>query len=969
MATFDEFYQSLPEDSNKRGEVFEREFIPWFLREDSTWKNKVAELWLWENYPDDQDKDCGIDLVIEDELGDHYAVQSKCYALDSTLYWENITTFIGASSNPRYKGRILITSGRCLSENARKEIEKQNDFKPTTCLFADDFRRSLVDYPSSWKDLSIKEKAQKPKPSPDPHQDLAIEKVASGFQSTNRGQLLMACGTGKTLTSLWIKEAMHAQKTLVLLPSLSLLSQTLREWTENSREDFIWKCVCSDKSVAKNGKEIDPLFDNTSELGILVTSDPKQVSQFLEIETNSVIFCTYQSSPLIAEAQKDTNIKAFDIVFADEAHRCTGNVSKAFGCVLDDKKIRADKRLFMTATPRFVNQKIKSKADEENIEYASMDDEEQFGRVMHKLDFSEAIKQKLLTDYRVIVMGIDEPEVHAKVISRKLTDRGGDYETLAHHICLAKSVQEYGLERVITFHTRVDSATTFSEEHPEIVEWLSDGKTSKSLIKANYVSGKMNSSEREERIRSLKNIKEGEIGILSNARCLSEGVDVPTLDGIAFIDPKRSQVDIIQAVGRAIRRTRTGKVKSYGYIIIPVYLGDTTNIDEDMMISRFKHVWEIILALKSQDDSLTDVIDLLRVELGRRRSLTRREEGLIKVEFKLEEHVHKKIGESLKTILIKNTSDDWLEIYGKLKQYLEDNENYPTGSNDKQLATWLETQRARYRRKTLSRQRIFKLEQLPNWDWEPREGRQKEWVEKIKQFFEDNGHLCIPDKHPELGSIVNMLKGAYTGNRDLKLDESVIKSLDSMKGKGWMWDPNLETSLEKIRFLKEWCIENQSATPSRNVICKGNLRTYSLKAKSKNKSEFNLGSFASKLRVRYRNTYLAEFGQRREKESVKGYTHKGRELSSQEVQACEKIAGWYWDKCEGFARVFAECNCQGIQITNSLRVDFDLIELRGIGNWAKKTKTKQRNNDLDKFEQKILDSLDGWNEYLNYSSR
>ncbi len=519
MATFDEFYRSLPqgndqESRKKRGDYFEKIFIPWFLREDSTWKNKVAKLWLWENYPYDHDKDCGIDLVIEDELGDHYAVQSKCYALDSTLYWDDITTFIGASSNPRYKGRILITSGRCLSENARREIEKQNDFKPTTCLFADDFRRSLVDYPSSWKDLSIKEKAQKPKPSPDPHQDLAIEKVASGFQSTDRGQLLMACGTGKTLTSLWIKEAMHAQKTLVLLPSLSLLSQTLREWTESSREDFIWKCVCSDKSVAKKDKEIDALYENTSELGIPVTSDPKQISQFLEIEKNSVVFCTYQSSPLIAEAQKDPNIKAFDIVFADEAHRCTGNVSEAFGCVLDNKKIRADKRLFMTATPRFVNEKIKRKADEENIEYASMDDEEQFGKVMHKLDFSEAIKQKLLTDYRVIVMGIDEPEVHEKVISRKLTDRGGDYENLAHHIGLAKSVQEYGLERVITFHTRVDSATTFSEEHPEIVECLSDKKTSKSLIKANYVSGRMNSSEREERIRSLKNIKEGEIGIL-----------------------------------------------------------------------------------------------------------------------------------------------------------------------------------------------------------------------------------------------------------------------------------------------------------------------------------------------------------------------------------------------------------------------------------------------------------------------
>ena len=515
----------------------------------------------------------------------------------------------------------------------------------------------------------------------------------------------------------------------------------------------------------------------------------------------------------------------------------------------------------------------------------------------------------------------------------------------------------------------VDSATTFSEEHPEIVEWLSDEKTSKSLIKANYVSGRMNSSEREERIRSLKNIKEGEIGILSNARCLSEGVDVPTLDGIAFIDPRRSQVDIIQAVGRAIRRTRTGKVKSNGYIIIPVYLGDTNNIDEDMMSSRFKHVWEIILALKSQDDSLTDVIDRLRVELGRRRNLTRREEGLIKVEFKPEERVHRKIGEHLHTILIKNTSDNWLEIYGKLKQHLEENNTYPTGSIDKQLATWLETQRARSRRKTLSRQRILKLEQLENWDWEPREGKQEEWVEKIKQFFEDNGHLCIPDKHPELGGVVNMLRGAYTGNRDLKLDKSVIKSLDSMKEMGWMWDPNLETSLEKIKFLSEWCKVNNSANPGRNTVCEGNLRTYSLKAKGGNKSAFDLGGLAIKLRSRYRNTFLASFGQRREKESVKAYMHKGRELSSQEVQACEQIPGWYWDKCGGSARVFEECNRQVIKINNTLRVDFDLIELRGIGNWVKHMNKKQKENNLDPYENMILSELEGWTEYLEYSSR
>ena len=365
------------------------------------------------------------------------------------------------------------------------------------------------------------------------------------------------------------------------------------------------------------------------------------------------VFCTYQSSPLITEAQKVSEAAAFDIAFADEAHRCAGKVSAAFGSILDDSKIRADKRLFMTATPRVLSSQIKSKAAEADIEVASMDDEDVFGKVLHRLNFSEAIERDLLTDDRVIVIGVDDPEIQARIERRSLGSIGTedvfDYETLAHHISLAKVVNEYDLKRVITFHGRVKGAKKFSEDHPKIVDWLPEDQKTKKRVSAEYVSGEMTALERNRRIGKLRDASDGDVGILSNARCLSEGVDVPTLDGIAFIDPRSSQVDIIQAVGRAIRRSET---KALGFIVLPVYLGDTEDVEEEILASRFRDVWQVILALKSQDDSLADVLDRLRVELGERGEIDAGRDGLSRIIIDLPERLQKSMGKSFQTLMI-----------------------------------------------------------------------------------------------------------------------------------------------------------------------------------------------------------------------------------------------------------------------------------------------------------------------------
>jgi len=953
MATFDEFYQSLPEDRNKRGEYFEKIFVPWFLRTDPEWSSKVRKIWLWDEYPQRWGKDCGIDLVYEDRQGNHWAIQSKCVSPDREISKAEIDSFLSESNDSRIYGRLLIASTDGIGKNALQVIERQE--KQVVCFLREHFRQSEVEFPSTPNDLATGRRKDKRRPRP--HQQEAIKNVVAGLQAADRGQLLMACGTGKTLTSLWIKEALNAKRALVLLPSLSLLSQTLREWTAASQEEFNWICVCSDKSVVED-KTVDDWIENISELGVPVTSDPNEIRSFLLDNEQGVLFSTYQSSQLVAEAQQALETPSFDIAFADEAHRCAGKVSAAFGCILDSQKIRAEKRLFMTATPRVLSNRIKSRAETEDIEVASMDDEYQFGRILHRLNFSKAIERDLLTDYQVIVVGVDDPSIQSKIINRPLSSTGTgvetDYETLANHISLSKSVRDYNLQRIITFHGRVKAAQKFAEDHPKVVDWLLESSPAARSIKTGYVSGEMTSLERNSKINELRNLEKDEIGILSNARCLSEGVDVPTLDGIAFIDPRSSQVDIIQAVGRAIRKSES---KSHGYIILPVYLGETENISEELMASRFKDIWEIILALKSQDDSLTEILDQLRVELGKRGERASHSEGLTKIIFDLPERVQRSIGDSLQTVLVRNTTDNWNEIYGRLLRFVDEEGHAKPRIDHPVLGTWTDSQRQKYRKKELSKTRIALLERLipQGWVWNTHAGRQEKWVEAIKEFQQRNGHLNIPDKDKEVGGIAKMIRRAYSGKDKYSLNQSTIDELNELRDKGWMWDVNKETLMEKIQILKEWCVKNQSVTPARSEKCAGNLRTYSNTSKT---NTVEVGNLVNLLRQRYRLTIFRNDPEYRDEFSPS--VRAKLDLDIDLIRAVESIPGWYWNSWDGFIRVYKRCSDEGILIKDSTVVDFDFKELRSIGAWVRKMRGRALRGELKTHQIVMIESLPGW---------
>ncbi len=625
---------------------------------------------------------------------------------------------------------------------------------------------------------------------PRPHQQEAITAVVKGFKSLDRGKLLMACGTGKTLTSLWIKEALNAGRTLVLLPSLNLLSQTLKVWTEQSQTDMNWICVCSDKTVAKKDKSSDEWVVNLSQLGIPVTSSPNDIREFLLQEPNGVVFSTYQSSMLIEDAQKQCDVPSFDIAFADEAHRCAGKVTDAYGCILDGQKIRAEKRLFMTATPRILSSAVKLRASGENIEVACMDDKSIFGDVFYELKFSQAIQDDLLCDYKVVIVGVDDPTVQASISSRSEihldTSTKIDCETLANHVGLAKAVSDYGLKRVITFHNKVKYARDFSQDHPQIAELIQDKSESSRIVKSGFVSGEMNSNLRTQQLDILRSTGDSEVSILSNARCLSEGIDVPSLDGVAFINPRGSVVDITQAVGRAIRRSDG---KDCGYVILPVYLGDGQDLDEEILQTRFRQIWQVLLSLKSQDDSLSDALDGLRISKGSSKSKPQSPPTLPeKIEIDLPDRIPSEFIDSLKTRVVLNTTEDWKERYGEYLKYLEDHQGKHPEVNHPTLGGWISNQRVNKKNGTLSQERVDLLDEI-NFVWDKFETKWMMMYGHVKEFFEANGHCLIPSTHPTFGIWVREQRRLYAngklGESRQKLLEDIDFPWDGLKDHQW----------------------------------------------------------------------------------------------------------------------------------------------------------------------------------------
>jgi predicted helicase len=369
-----------------------------------------------------------------------------------------------------------------------------------------------------------------------------------------------------------------------------------------------------------------------------------------------------------------------------------------------------------------VKTSLKKTAEEFGVEVVDMSDEKSFGKRFHTLTFGEAIKRDLLTDYRVLIVGVNNERIKKWIENRRLvaTDTGleTDARSLAGQVGLLKAIKDWNLRRLISFHGRVKRAKEFSEDIIQVGEWLDDNHRPSGNLWAEYVSGEMPTIARRQKLTRLKNLGKGEIGLLSNARCLSEGVDVPALDGVAFIDPRSSEIDIIQSVGRAIRLSEN---KTMGTIVIPVFIEQTDNAKEALEASDFKPIWDVLEALKSHDDRLSDELDQLRIDLGAKRKRSVGTSDLTKIVFDLSTSVNENFAQSLRAHLVAQTTESWMFWYGLLETFVKEHghcrvaQSYKTDDGYR-LGSWISDQR--HRKDKMNPDRRQRLEALLGWSWD-----------------------------------------------------------------------------------------------------------------------------------------------------------------------------------------------------------------------------------------------------------
>ncbi|MFN0277803.1 MAG: DEAD/DEAH box helicase [Pyrinomonadaceae bacterium] len=656
-----EKYRAESLNMRSQGDKFER-LMRAFLLTDPTYSNIFNDVWLWSDFPFRKDfggNDTGIDLVASTYTGEYWAVQCKFYADGATMDKSHIDSFIATSGRTfhdedfttrGFDGRLWISTTNKWGSNAEEAIRNQSP--SVTRINLEYLRNATVDWVKLEKEVQGKD-ARTPTKSVRPHQKFAVEKSHEYFRTRERGKLIMACGTGKTFTSLRIaeKETNGNGFVLFLVPSISLLAQTLREWTGDAIEPIYPICICSDPQVNPqelNNRDTDGL--SVLDLGLPASTNIASITKQVQFARSrnkdgmTVVFSTYQSIDVIAKAQKALQEKGFgefDLIVCDEAHRTTGvklegDDESAFTRVHDNEFIKAKRRLYMTATPRLYNEESLTRAAQANALVWSMDAENHFGTEIYRIGFGDAVDQNLLSDYKVLVLTLNEDDVPASVqkamMDQEYKIEGDDIIKLVGTISgLSKQIigddgetqseDSNAMKRAVAFcpTIKASKATTHAYNAGTDVylsELPQDKRQSMLRVASKHIDGTFPANRRDECLSWLKEEPApGECRILTNVRCLSEGVDVPSLDAVLFLSAKNSQVDVVQSVGRVMRKAEG---KKFGYIIIPVIVPSNeepeTALDNN---SRYKVVWTVLNALRAHDDRFNAVVN--QIKLNKRR--------------------------------------------------------------------------------------------------------------------------------------------------------------------------------------------------------------------------------------------------------------------------------------------------------------------------------------------------------------
>lgn len=632
-----------------------------YMLSEPTYEGRFKQIWLWNEFPYRKDfsgKDTGIDLVAQTVEGDYWAIQCKCYDESARIDKAGVDSFLSTSSKSfrnenmetvQFSQRLWISTTNNWNSEAENTIKNQNP--PLIRISLTDLENSNVD----WDKLVNGEEgksARKQKKTPRDHQNKAISNVNEHFKNNDRGKLIMACGCGKTYTSLKIAEKETNNKGLVLflVPSIALLGQTLREWCAEAEKPIYPICICSDPAITKKTDNDDM---SVVDLALPASTNVPNIIRQYELAKQQhtdgmiVVFSTYQSIDVISQAQEGINKREkdsciFDLVICDEAHRTTGVILRdkeeaAFTKVHNNDCIVAKKRMYMTATPRLYTDASKQKAQANDAILCSMDDESIYGQEMYRIGFGEAVSKNLLADYKVLILTLKEEQIPTalqNVISDKTNEiNTDDISKLIGCInALSKRVlstdeafndDKSPMTKAVAFCQNIKVSQKisgmFNNHKDAYYDSLTQEERSQLVgVEAKHIDGTMGASQRDELLSWLKNTPKdsNECHILTNVKCLSEGVDVPSLDAVMFLSAKNSQVDVVQSVGRVMR---TAPNKKYGYIIIPIVVPAGVKPEEALDDNeRYKVVWTVLNALRAHDDRFNAEIN--KIDLNKKKN-------------------------------------------------------------------------------------------------------------------------------------------------------------------------------------------------------------------------------------------------------------------------------------------------------------------------------------------------------------
>lgn len=726
---------SLQKEGKKNtlaGKLFEY-FAKYFFICHPLYQNELNNVWLFEEIPFDlktslniDHVDHGIDLLLEDRNNSYIAVQCKFKNdEDCKLGWSkdklgNLFGFASAID------KLIIFSNASEIDNVSKTRTDKLCFLSIKDLLEldEEFFKNLRSYLHNNVKVSYK------KAEPFEYQKKIIDIVSSYFTANCRGKLILPCGTGKTLVSLWIKEKLNVRLTLFLVPSLNLIRQTKNEWIKNCKEAFEYIIVCSELDI---DNEQDSSNLKLYDLDSFVTGEPKAIKEFIKKETpnKKVIFSTYQSFKKIIDSYNE-ELPSIDFAICDEAHRTASINYGVFSLIHNDiGKMLIKNRLYMTATPRVYSRTIKKNIEETGNLLFDMSDEKVYGKEIYRMSFAEAINLGILVDYQIICFGVADENIYKLLKNNIYINRNATINDFVNNYVVKISFDRYPISHAISFHSKVKQAQLFSERNKKICH----------NINSFFVSGKQPSSKRSVILNAFKN---SEKAVVSNARCLTEGIDIPSVDAVFFCDPKNSKVDIVQAVGRTLRKDKKNKSK-IGRIIIPMYFSKGLNIEDEIDTSIYSNVVKIIRSIADQDERLQDEINSFayrQANIGNNNS---------KIHFNFEkesklndllafENIGKKVEDALFGEIISKNSMTWDLYYKELSDYLALHNNiYPKQQDNMRLYIWCSQQRNAKTKKLLSEDRIDKLELL-NFSWNMQVDSWNETFNKLVDYLKVNNN-------------------------------------------------------------------------------------------------------------------------------------------------------------------------------------------------------------------------------------